>query len=118
MEIIKNQHFHLPISCNPNVRIFEDKSRIRFDESMETYDSTNPRFGIEYSNIRIRSNKNAVHCQGPLVRTPVVRKGARNVHEDDTLQLAIPPMQLNNNLSVPEHELRSRETHRQLHRQR
>jgi len=35
---------------------------IRFDESRETYDSTNPRFGIEYSNIRIRSNKNAVHC--------------------------------------------------------
>jgi hypothetical protein len=35
---------------------------IRFDESKETYDSTNPRFGIEYSNIRIRSNKNAVHC--------------------------------------------------------
>src|SRR5277367_2695996 len=34
---------------------------IRFDESRETYDSTNPRFGIEYSNIRIRSNKNAVH---------------------------------------------------------
>ena len=29
---------------------------------METDDSTNPRFGTEYPNIRIRSNKNAVHC--------------------------------------------------------
>src|SRR5271155_1148488 len=63
MEIIKNQHFHLSISGNSNIRIFEDKSMIRFDESRETYDSTNPRFGIEYSNIRIRSNKNAVHWQ-------------------------------------------------------
>ena len=35
---------------------------------METYDLTNPRFGIEYSNIRIRSNKNADHwLKGPNV---------------------------------------------------
>jgi hypothetical protein len=45
-------------------RIFEysrDKSRIRLDESMDMYGSTNPRFDIEYSNIRIRPSQNSVH---------------------------------------------------------
>jgi len=44
-----------------NVRIFEYKSWIRLDESMEMYDSTNPRFDFKYSNIRISSSQNALH---------------------------------------------------------
>src|SRR5271170_451760 len=38
------------------------EARIRLDEYMETYGSTNRIFGVEYSNIRIRPHKNAVHC--------------------------------------------------------
>src|SRR5271155_5214583 len=37
------------------------EARIRLDEYMETYGSTNRIFDPEYSNIRIRPNKNAVH---------------------------------------------------------
>jgi hypothetical protein len=54
---------------------------IRFDESRETYDSTNPRFCIEYSNIRIRSNKNAVHwIQALLTRisNPIFQINVQN----------------------------------------
>src|SRR5271170_3556752 len=40
----------------------KDEARIRFDEPMEMYGSTIRIFGVEYSNIRIRPNKNAVHC--------------------------------------------------------
>src|SRR5271156_4015416 len=35
--------------------------RIRLDEYMEMYGSTNRIFDPEYSNIRIRPNKNAIH---------------------------------------------------------
>src|SRR5271170_331412 len=60
------------------------EARIRLDEYMETYGSTNRIFDPEYSNIRIRSNKNAVHWiqrmqrmqrmqRTPLQRLPIQR---------------------------------------------
>src|SRR5438046_2031630 len=54
-------HASLCITAWSNIRIFEDKSRIRLDKPMDTYGLTNPRFIIEYSNIRIRPSQNALH---------------------------------------------------------
>src|SRR5271169_6238915 len=53
MEIIKNQHFHLPISCNPNIQMFE------YSRTNQGFDSTNlwrhmiRRIHDSASNIRI-----------------------------------------------------------------
>ena len=55
-------HASLCITAWSNIRIFEDKSRIRLDKPMDTDGLTNPRFVIEYSNIRIRPSQNALHC--------------------------------------------------------
>src|SRR5437762_13013903 len=54
-------HASLCITAWSNIRIFEDKSRIRLDKPMDTYGLTNLRFVIEYSNIRIRPSQNALH---------------------------------------------------------
>ena len=54
-------HASLCITAWSNIRIFEDKSRIRLDKPMDTYGLRNPRFVIEYSNIRIRPSQNALH---------------------------------------------------------
>jgi len=45
-----------------NIRIFENQSWIWLDEPIEMYDSSNPGFDIEYSNIQIRPSQNSVHC--------------------------------------------------------
>src|SRR5208282_3064132 len=50
------------------------EARIRLDEYMETYGSTNRIFDPEYSNIRIRPNKNAVHWSRFLQLFPVLSK--------------------------------------------
>src|SRR5437762_1549572 len=54
-------HTSLCVTAWSNIRIFEDKSWIRLDKPMDTYGLTNPRFVIEYSNIRIRPSQNALH---------------------------------------------------------
>src|SRR6266496_6293450 len=71
-------HASLCITTWSNIRIFEDKSRIRLDKPMDTYGLRNPRFIIEYSNIRIRPSQNALHWASPLFFNGCPRQWSRD----------------------------------------